>query len=60
MNVQVSKVLTGDFPGSPVAENLPCYVGDVSSVPGWGTKMPDALEQLERPYTALKDPARFS
>ena len=30
----------------PVAENLPCNAGDVSSIPGQGTKTPQAKKQL--------------
>ena len=29
-----------DFPGGSVAKNLPSNAGDMSSVPGWGTKFP--------------------
>ena len=35
-----------DFPGGPVIKNLPCNEGDVGSIPGQGTKIPHALEQL--------------
>ena len=35
-----------DFPGGPVVKNLPCNAGDVGSIPGWGTKIPRATEQL--------------
>ena len=36
----------GDFPGSPVAKNLPFNAGDVGSIPGRGTKIPHAVGQL--------------
>ena len=36
----------GDFPGGPMVKNLPCNAGDVSSIPGQGTKIPQAAEQL--------------
>ena len=32
----------GDFPGGPVVRNLPSNAGDVGSIPGWGTKSPQA------------------
>ena len=35
-----------DFPGGPVAKRPPCNAGDVSSVPGWGSKIPHITEQL--------------
>ena len=35
-----------DFPGGPVVKNLPCKAGDTGSIPGWGTKIPHAEEQL--------------
>ena len=40
-----------DFPSSPMVGNLPCNAGDTSSLPGPGTKTPQAAEQL-RPRTA--------
>ena len=35
-----------DFPGGPVVKNLPCNAGDKGSIPGWGNKIPQAMEQL--------------
>ena len=35
-----------DFPGGPVVKNPPCNVGDQGSIPGRGTKIPHAEEQL--------------
>ena len=32
--------------GGLVVKSLPCNVGDVGSIPGWGTKIPYAAEQL--------------
>ena len=29
-----------------MVKNLPCKAGDVGSIPGWGTKIPPAIEQL--------------
>ena len=39
-----------DFPGGPVVKNPPSSAGDVGSVPGWGTKNPDAWGQLSPWY----------
>ena len=36
----------GDFPGGPVAKNLPCSAEDTSLIPGWGTRVLHAAEQL--------------
>ena len=38
----ILKVGSGNFPGGPVVKNLPCNVGDVSSIPVQGTKTPRA------------------
>ena len=35
-----------NFPDGPVVKNLPCNAGDVSSIPGQGTKTPHAPGQL--------------
>ena len=54
-----------DFLCGPVIKNLPCNAGDMGSIPGWGTKILHALEQLSRlppqlasPCPAMKDPAQ--
>ena len=36
----------GDLPSGLVVKNLPCNAGDVGSIPGQGTKIPQAAEQL--------------
>ena len=36
----------GDFPDGPVVRNLPCNAGDLSSIPGQGTRIPRAAGQL--------------
>ena len=36
-------MMAGDFPGGPVVNNSPSSVGDVSSIPGRGTKIPYAV-----------------
>ena len=38
-----------DFPGGPMVKNLPCNSGDMGSVPGGETKIPQALGQLLSP-----------
>ena len=39
----------GDFPGGPLVKNLPCNTGDMGSIPGGGTKIPQASGQLLSP-----------
>ena len=43
---QVKAIGARDYPGGPVVKNPPCNAGDLGSVPGWGTKIPHAAEQL--------------
>ena len=59
----------GDFIGGPVVKNLPCNAGDMGSVSGRGSEIPQAVEQrglsiatTEPAHnwslcTAMKDPA---
>ena len=35
-----------DFPGGPVVMYLPSNSGDMGFIPGWGTKISQAVEQL--------------
>ena len=35
-----------DFPGGPVVKNPPSKAGDAGSIPGRGTKVPEAAGQL--------------
>ena len=37
---------TGEFPGGPVVKNPPCNAGDSGSIPGQGTKVSLAVDQL--------------
>ena len=37
--------IPGDVPGGPVVKNPPCNTGDMGSIPGWGTKIPQATGQ---------------
>ena len=41
------KRISWDFPGSPVVKNLHSSAGDAGLIPGQGTKIPFALEQLQ-------------
>ena len=41
----------GDFPGGPVVKNLPSNAGDMSSIPGQGTKISCAVWQLSLSVT---------
>ena len=48
------------LPGGPVVKNPPCNAGDAGSTPGWGTKIPHAMEQIiplqpESPCVPRKD-----
>ena len=40
--------------GDPVVKNSPSNLGDMGSVPGWGTKIPHAVGQLTLYTTATK------
>ena len=40
------KMCTGDFPGGPAVKNPPSNAGYESLIPGWGTKIPHAMQQL--------------
>ena len=42
-----------DFPCSPRVKNLPCSAGDVGSIPGQGTKILHAAEQLS-PHATIR------
>ena len=44
-----------DLPGGPVVKNLPCNTGDPGSIPGQGTKVPQATGQLS-PEATQKRP----
>ena len=43
-----------NFPGGPVVKNPPSNAGDVGSIPGPGSKIPHATEQLS-PYITTKN-----
>ena len=52
----------GDFPGGPMVRNPPCSAGEAGSIPGLGTKISHAVEQLrlhariESAYVTEKEP----
>ena len=45
-NIAMVKHINRNFPDGPVVKSLPCNAGDTGSVPGQGTKIPHAMEQL--------------
>ena len=45
----------GDFSRGPAVKNLPCSAGNVSSIPGWGTKISHAAGQLS-PHSITTEP----
>jgi len=51
--------MTGGFPGGPVVKNPPCSGGDSGLIPGWGTKIPHAGQQLN-PSTPTTESAYCS
>ena len=36
--------MTEDFPGCPVVKTLPSNAGGMSSIPGWGSKIPHVMQ----------------
>ena len=48
-----------DFPRGPVVKNPPCNAGDAGSIPGQGTHIPYAMEQL-RPCALTTEPVHPS
>ena len=46
--------LSGDFHVGPVVKNLPCSSGGVGLIPGQGTKIPHATEQLNQGITTTE------
>ena len=44
--IKKRKKVYRDFPGGPVVKNLLSKAGETDSIPGWGTKIPHAREQL--------------
>ena len=41
-----SKIIPRDFPRGPGGKTLPCNAGNMGSIPGWGTEMPRAAQQV--------------
>ena len=50
------KVLLRDFPSDSVVKNPPFNVGDMGLIPGQGSKIPYALEQLSPHVPQLLKP----
>ena len=48
-----------DFSGGPVVKNPSCNAEDTSVIPGWGTMIPHATEQLSS-HTATTEPPATS
>ena len=53
------KVRPGEFSNGPVVKNPPCSAGDTGLIPGQGTKIPHAMEQLS-PCTAARESMHHS
>ena len=51
------KISSRDFPDGPLVKNPCCNSENAGLVPGQGTKIPRAAEQL-RPRTTATEPAR--
>ena len=49
-----------DFPGGPVVKTLSSNAGDVGLIPGWGTKIPNALGQLSLCATSREQPSHHT
>ena len=52
---QSSSRLSTDCPGSPVVKNPPWSAGDAGSIPGQGTKIPQAEERVS-PQDTTREP----
>ena len=46
VRMDIKKFTSRNFPGGLVVKNLPSNAGDVSSIPGQGTKISHAMGQL--------------
>ena len=54
LSVASKEYLLRDFPDGPVVKNPPCNAGDAGSIPGWGSKIPYASEQLSLSATTTE------
>ena len=43
-----TKKLLRDFPGGPVVKTSPSNAGGVGSIPGWGARVPHALQPKDQ------------
>ena len=46
-----------DFPGGPVVKTFPSNAAGMSLIPGWGAKIPHALQPKKPPKTEHKTEA---
>ena len=53
-NKEFQKHCMRDFSGGPVVKSPSCSVGDASSIPGQGTKIPHAIQQLNPPASTTE------
>ena len=51
----LSKMPRRYFPGGPVVNNLPSNAGDAGSIPGWGTKIPQAAQLGQKKKKSKSD-----
>ena len=51
-------MMVRDFSGVQWLKNQPCNAGDMGLIPGWGTKIPHAAEQLSL-HSTTREPARL-
>ena len=57
---KVQRSLRRDFLGGPVVKTLPSDAGGLGLIPGWGTKIPHAMEQLSPSTFVTTEPACLS
>ena len=50
----------GDFPGSPVVKTMPSNAGGAGSIPGWGAKIPHALQPKKQNIKQKQDCNKFN
>ena len=48
-----------DFPGGPGVKNPPSSAGDMGWIPGWGTKIPHAVGQLNPQASTIEKPMQL-
>ena len=60
VNISPQNLENGDFLGGPVAKNLPSNAGDMGSIPGQGTKIPQASQQGQVKWNSMHTPMSTS